>query len=576
MKNRIIFGISAILALTLTALFAQAAGVCSLGLGTKEALYTGDTTTASFVNLYVPPTAGNVTLDLSLAPGISISSGANPHDNLAFGTIASWNLYISSAGTKTITATMINATDGTVVCSNTTTFRVVMYPNLTVSMSDLTTINVNEPANFLVTTNNLGPGNATNVSGVLLSGSGSAISPNTMTLSQLDAGASSSSTHSVTPTACGTGDSVSITVQYHDENGVLSSRLATTSDTFNIVGSDVAFTTVSATPATANAGDTITLSATVLNIGSTAAENVRVTFNVDGTAVSTQTIGNIAAGATGTATYAYTAGTGGSHNLTASVTADHECSSTNNAFPTNGQPPVTFTVTGSLPYCGDGTCNNGETCSSCSADCGTCGTTSGGGGGGGGGGRAGRIYILVLTPENPIKSLKLATGDTVKYTYNGAEYSFPFRYVFSDKAKMGVSTATTYKEYTLMENTKYNLNLDTEPASDLGITPSSLFLGSGNFTFQLLNIPEKKPIITLPFFKKKTVVPTELNQSTEVETTPAVVEPQEEELFSEGVLEFVESLNVKSTTPLWAGIAVALAIVLLGLGAYFLATRKRE
>ena len=34
--------------------------------------------------------------------------------------------------------------------------------------------------------------------------------------------------------------------------------------------------------------------------------------------------------------------------------------------------------------CGDGTCNNGETCSSCSKDCGACSTSSGGGGGGGG------------------------------------------------------------------------------------------------------------------------------------------------------------------------------------------------
>lgn len=37
-------------------------------------------------------------------------------------------------------------------------------------------------------------------------------------------------------------------------------------------------------------------------------------------------------------------------------------------------------------YCGDGVCNNGETCSSCSGDCGVCSTPSGGGGGGGGGG----------------------------------------------------------------------------------------------------------------------------------------------------------------------------------------------
>jgi uncharacterized membrane protein YgcG len=44
----------------------------------------------------------------------------------------------------------------------------------------------------------------------------------------------------------------------------------------------------------------------------------------------------------------------------------------------------------SAPKCGDGICNNGETCSSCSQDCGACppsgGGSSGGGGGGGGGG----------------------------------------------------------------------------------------------------------------------------------------------------------------------------------------------
>ena len=43
------------------------------------------------------------------------------------------------------------------------------------------------------------------------------------------------------------------------------------------------------------------------------------------------------------------------------------------------------------PYCGDSSCNNGESCSSCSTDCGACaaggsGSGSGGGGGGGGGG----------------------------------------------------------------------------------------------------------------------------------------------------------------------------------------------
>ena len=35
------------------------------------------------------------------------------------------------------------------------------------------------------------------------------------------------------------------------------------------------------------------------------------------------------------------------------------------------------------PYCGDGACNGGETCSSCSGDCGGCPPPPGGGGGGG-------------------------------------------------------------------------------------------------------------------------------------------------------------------------------------------------
>jgi len=40
-------------------------------------------------------------------------------------------------------------------------------------------------------------------------------------------------------------------------------------------------------------------------------------------------------------------------------------------------------------YCGDGSCNGGETCSSCSADCGQCGGGGGGGSGGSGSGGSG-------------------------------------------------------------------------------------------------------------------------------------------------------------------------------------------
>jgi hypothetical protein len=48
-------------------------------------------------------------------------------------------------------------------------------------------------------------------------------------------------------------------------------------------------------------------------------------------------------------------------------------------------------------YCGDGSCNSGETCSSCSQDCGSC--NGGGGGGGSSGGGSGGGTVIILQDE---------------------------------------------------------------------------------------------------------------------------------------------------------------------------------
>jgi PKD repeat protein len=201
-----------------------------------------------------------------------------------------------------------------------------------------------------------------------------------------------------------------------------------------------------------------------------------------------------------------------------------------------------------------------------------------GGGGGGGGGRVGDTYILVLTADDPVDSLWLKSSDTVKFRYKDTDYSFLFRYVYSDKAKMGVSTASSYKEYTLDENKKYNLNLDESEESDISILPGNLHLGAGNFTFELLNIPEKKPLFVLPFTEvgKKTVTPDSTDESADLASGPEEQAPKSEDVFSEGVLEFIESLSVRKSAPLWAGLSLALVIVLVGLGLYYLVTRKEE
>jgi hypothetical protein len=83
------------------------------------------------------------------------------------------------------------------------------------------------------------------------------------------------------------------------------------------------------------------------------------------------------------------------------------------------------------PYCGDGSCNNGETCSSCSTDCGSCNDGDGDdndddddddNGGGGGGGSSGGDSSDVIILSNPNvdssssggSSTPFITGNSIK------------------------------------------------------------------------------------------------------------------------------------------------------------------
>jgi len=79
-----------------------------------------------------------------------------------------------------------------------------------------------------------------------------------------------------------------------------------------------------------------------------------------------------------------------------------------------------FSTTTSGLYCGDGTCNNGETCSTCSADCGACSTTPSTGGGGGGGTTEIKEEKAGLIFQNLPKTIELATDITkiVTFTVN--------------------------------------------------------------------------------------------------------------------------------------------------------------
>jgi hypothetical protein len=101
----------------------------------------------------------------------------------------------------------------------------------------------------------------------------------------------------------------------------------------------------------------------------------------------------------------------------------------------------TFSVL-AAPYCGDGSCNNGETCSSCSADCGSC---SGGGSHGGGGGGGGSIIktnntVNVNYTQNPLQNLACAEnwrcGEWTECTIEGIQVR-----ACSDLNKCGTSVS---------------------------------------------------------------------------------------------------------------------------------------
>ncbi|MFH1064068.1 MAG: CARDB domain-containing protein [Candidatus Woesearchaeota archaeon] len=522
-----------------------AAQVCqgTLSAPTEE-VYVSTDFNITFFN--AEPLSGGDTVNLSLPAGLTLTGGSNPAVSAPW-TIYRWTVQGSVPGPYDFNVSISGPGVNCTRYSNATIISPAIAPIIVPTLTDLGTLTLGQAVSLDVNLTNVG-GVANSVSGYVITNSGSAAVPNGFSHASIANSTTATSAHSLTPAYCGV-DSVTAYVQnIHDGNGYDVTPVQV-SDFFTVVGSDAAFSTVGAAGPVAQYA-ALDFSFTVGNIGTLDASGVQVDILIDNVTVTTVNVGALVAGATSSQVYNHNVGgiTVGTHIVTFRVRADSECSSANNEVST------TFDVTaGTPPPTPPGPSGHG-------------------GGGGGGGGGTGDTYILVLTEDHPTQTLKLKTGDTVKYTYDGESYSFMFRYVYSDRAKMGVSRSTSYKEYTLDEDKNYNLNLNDGAESDLGILPSGLNGGSGDFTFELLGV-SKKPVITLLPPKKKTI--SVEDTSAELESAPEEEVAEEEDVFSEGVLEFIETFDERSSAPIWGGIVLSLLIIGAGVALYVFAARKR-
>jgi len=213
-------------------------------------------------------------------------------------------------------------------------------------------------------------------------------------------------THSITISSLAT------TTDYHFQIEV--------ADTLGNVATSSDYTFTTLTPSTYTVGGTITgLSGTV------------VIQNNESDDISTTTSGAF--------TFDTELNDSASYAVTVLTNPTHQsCAVTNGSGTISSANVSNVTITCSnVAYCGDSSCNNGETCSTCSTDCGAC---SSGGGGGGGGGSITVPQVTLASALGGNKKITLNwTNPSVTWYFSGVKI---LRKLNSAPASSGDTTAT--------------------------------------------------------------------------------------------------------------------------------------
>jgi len=154
-------------------------------------------------------------------------------------------------------------------------------------------------------------------------------------------------------------------------------------------------------------------------------------------------------------------------------------------------------ITPSL-YCGDGTCNNGETCSTCAGDCGSCG---GGGSGGSGGGTSAKSF-WDFTYSNDYKELKnlppvlqsLEEKQRVSILVNSETHFVGVIDITNDKVTINVSSNKS-QQVILRPGEAAKFEINNDLYYDLKISLNNIFktIGTNKANLTITYIHEGMP-----------------------------------------------------------------------------------
>ena len=191
-------------------------------------------------------------------------------------TTYSWTVNATQQGTFEFNVSVVN--DSGVDCTNTVSVNAVAVKNvnLSIALSDLTTLKMNQQASLDVTLNNSGTDPAFNIDENL----DSVYINETRVIPSVAGGSLNTSTYTFTPNTCGTDKLMTAEARNFDDGAGNVFQTISDSDTFDVIGSDLTVLDVALSSLTPVAGNKITAVATVKNEnGTDTAVNGKVTFS---------------------------------------------------------------------------------------------------------------------------------------------------------------------------------------------------------------------------------------------------------------------------------------------------------